>query len=362
MNQSNSLKPMKDNVIEKLVAEILNYESIVLWGAARGGRKAVEILKNRLDKQKVYFIDQDPLKVGVDYCGYKVFSADFLLTLNESDTIIAITCADCVGVEQTIRRKCFNGKVIVFDVAWEEELPFSDYYQEHKAEYDEAYELFHDDLSKSVFQSIINYRLSHLTDCLKPIISDVADEYFGEPVDIKQVEYYLDGGAYDGDSTRCFIEKKGDSFFHVYAFEPNMNNLSRLIQNFSNDDRVSIFPYALNDSEEVLRFDNTFFNGGSSGFVSDKGDAIICGVTIDNLLKDKRIDLIKLDIEGSETKALKGAQKTIATQHPKLAVCVYHKRSDLFEIPLMIKQMNPNYKLFLRHYSPTSFESVVYAI
>ena len=357
----NILEPFKDIALEKQISEILSYRTIVLWGAARGGRKAVELLKSKLGQQEICFIDRDPLKVGVDYCGYHVYSADILTTFNENDTIVVITCADCVTVEKRIRQS-FNGRIIVFDVAWEEDCPFGVYYQNHKTEYKNTYDLFHDDFSKWVFESVINYRMSHQTKWLEPIISNGFDEYFGDPVDLKQVEYYLDGGAYDGDSIKWFMERKGDNFFHVYAFEPNTANLSRLTRKYKDDDRVSIYPYALNDSEENLRFDTSFYNGASSGFVSDKGDVVIKGVAIDDLLKNNRIDLIKLDIEGSEAKALEGARRTITTQHPKLAICVYHRRSDFYEIPAMIKKMNPNYKLYLRHYSPTSFESVVYAL
>ena len=69
-----------------------------------------------------------------------------------------------------------------------------------------------------------------------------------------------------------------------------------------------------------------------------------------------------MDIEGAEYKALLGAEKTIKKYKPKLAICIYHKPEDVWEIPWLIHQFNPNYKFYLRHYSLTSPETVLYAI
>ncbi len=69
-----------------------------------------------------------------------------------------------------------------------------------------------------------------------------------------------------------------------------------------------------------------------------------------------------MDIEGSELKALEGATETIRKYKPKLAICVYHKPEDIIEIPKKILELNPNYKLWLRHYSYVDTETVLYAI
>lgn len=69
-----------------------------------------------------------------------------------------------------------------------------------------------------------------------------------------------------------------------------------------------------------------------------------------------------MDIEGSEMEALKGAENTIGKYKPRLAICVYHKPEDIIEIPLKILELNPEYKLYLRHYSYIHTETVLYAI
>jgi hypothetical protein len=69
-----------------------------------------------------------------------------------------------------------------------------------------------------------------------------------------------------------------------------------------------------------------------------------------------------MDIEGAEQAALKGAENLIREQRPKLAICVYHTPQAIWEIPEIIMKINPDYKLFLRHYSITEAETVLYAI
>ena len=71
---------------------------------------------------------------------------------------------------------------------------------------------------------------------------------------------------------------------------------------------------------------------------------------------------ITADIEGSEMAMLEGARRTIERHRPKLAVCVYHKAADLWEIPLWLKAANPAYRIFLRHYGETAVDTVVYAL
>ena len=83
---------------------------------------------------------------------------------------------------------------------------------------------------------------------------------------------------------------------------------------------------------------------------------------MDNILKDKQIDLIKMDIEGAELSALSGSRKIIKKFMPVLAICIYHKPEDYFEIPMLIKKLCPNYKIYIRQYELSDTETICYAI
>ena len=84
-------------------------------------------------------------------------------------------------------------------------------------------------------------------------------------------------------------------------------------------------------------------------------------VSLDSCITDK-VTFIKMDIEGAELNALKGSREIIKKYKPRLAVSVYHKKEDLIEIPLYIKELVPEYKLYIRHYSNAAIETVLYAV
>jgi hypothetical protein len=74
------------------------------------------------------------------------------------------------------------------------------------------------------------------------------------------------------------------------------------------------------------------------------------------------VDFIKLDVEGAELDVLKGAREVLKRDRPQLAVCIYHKKEDLFRIPLFLSGVLKNYKYRLGHYSSTFWDTVWYAI
>ena len=98
-----------------------------------------------------------------------------------------------------------------------------------------------------------------------------------------------------------------------------------------NIDKISKAYLVESDKEWIKALEFTFFDYKDKvdiihGFVSDKdnGDCI----TIDNILKNKHVDFIKMDIEGAEIKALEGAKKTLTYQNIDIAVCTYHYPED----------------------------------
>lgn len=68
-----------------------------------------------------------------------------------------------------------------------------------------------------------------------------------------------------------------------------------------------------------------------------------------------------MDIEGAELNALKGGEKLIRKYKPKLAICVYHKPEDIFELPQYLLQLNPDYKFWIRKYGQFYTDMVLYA-
>lgn len=172
-------------------------------------------------------------------------------------------------------------------------------------------------------------------------------------------EIFADGGCYDGANSVRFV-RWADGNGRIWAFEPDMKNMKNCENRFRSEDigRYELINKGLWSHETQLCFDNDK-NEGSC--FHDGGKTIVPVTSLDETIKGK-VTFIKLDIEGAEYEALLGAKRIISEFQPKLAVSVYHKREDIWELPELIIRMNSQYKLFLRHYSLDRVETVLYAV
>ena len=117
-------------------------------------------------------------------------------------------------------------------------------------------------------------------------------------------------------------------------------------------------PFAAGERRETLTFDATGTVTSSLG----AGTSTVEAAPLDELLAESRPTFIKMDIEGAEPSALRGAAALIRRNSPVLAVCLYHAQEHLWELPQFIHTLNPDYDLFLRRYSDECWELVCYAV
>lgn len=83
--------------------------------------------------------------------------------------------------------------------------------------------------------------------------------------------------------------------------------------------------------------------------------------TLDHVMSDETVGFIKMDIEGAELDALRGAANVIARDRPFLAISVYHKPGDVLALMQYIHEIVPDYQFWLRHYGALFYETVLYA-
>ena len=104
-----------------------------------------------------------------------------------------------------------------------------------------------------------------------------------------------------------------------------------------------------------------FSSNDSASKVSNDGNIEIHAETIDSQIHSN-VTFIKMDIEGSESAAIKGAEQTILKYHPRLAICVYHKGGDYIDIPRQVLAIRDDYDLYIRHYTEGVTETVMFFI
>ncbi len=209
--------------------------------------------------------------------------------------------------------------------------------------------------SNGIVREIIN--LNDITEML------YRKQYFDffEYADVK--ETFIDGGAFDLCSTKEFIKWCRGNYARVFAFEPEKSDYEFCKEKAEHLDNVSLFNCGLLDRQGKIGF--TAGLGGASRIEDKKRDFYsdynIEVTDLDSVVKDEKVTFIKMDIEGAEEKALLGARHIITEQKPKLAICVYHKPEDIIELPALILEMRPDYKIAFRHYSLRGTETVMYA-
>ena len=233
------------------------------------------------------------------------------------------------------------------------------YVDRHKAQFGLVHEMLCDDLSRKTYIAFLNSKLGGDEGLLYDVWRK--DQYFPEDIiGLSDREVFVDGGAYTGDTLLTFMRKTNNKYGKYYAFEPEPANAAKLNalagrRGFPN---VSVIGKGLWNKADVLRFAAS--EEPSISAISGTGGTSIEVVAIDDAAPDATY--IKMDVEGAELEALKGAAATIKRNRPKLAVCLYHKPGDLFEIPLFIKSLVPEYRLYLRQHQPVSCEMVLYAV
>ena len=224
------------------------------------------------------------------------------------------------------------------------------YFERHRDDLAEARSLFQEDRSRALFDAAIEFRLtgrlSFLTDT-EPLEASVR-ELFGE----QKIRSVIDGGAFRGDSASVFSDELHPEI--IFAAEPDPSSFRRLEAYAQTEQRVKIVPVcaALWDEDGMLPYSASGSRGaGESGRSHRAKVTEVPAIRIDTLAADQCIDLIKLDVEGAEEHAIRGASNTIRRSAPNLAVSLYHRTDDLFALPRLVRQLLPSHRLFLRRVS-----------
>ncbi len=187
-------------------------------------------------------------------------------------------------------------------------------------------------------------------------------QYFEEEIMKPQDhEVFVDGGCYDGTTFRNFIRWCDGRYERIYSFEPDRHNYERTRNSLDRDAirGVQLYNKGLWDKAETLHFNE---EEGQGSAIADGGGTVIETVSVDMVAEGAAVSFIKLDVEGAEYEALKGAERTIRDHHPRLAVSIYHKPEDIFTLPELILSFSEDYRFYLRHYQLSRYETILYAV
>lgn len=191
--------------------------------------------------------------------------------------------------------------------------------------------------------------------------SNIDDIYFETFISKREDERYVDCGAADGDTIKDFI-KRWSKWNSIIAFEPDPDNFNKMcrVGDPEGKGRITHCGFAISDHDGYMNFTATGDYSSHLGGEHTGSKVRVCN--LDHVLGDIVPTFIKMDIEGSELEALWGARRILKDHKPVLAICAYHEAEHIWEIPMLIHALQPEYKLFLRRYADSTFETVWYAV
>ncbi len=282
------------------------------------------------------------------------------------DAIIinCVTSISPVQVTKNLKSAGLNNVVEVAELISEDSaiLPLPWFVSQQRAEinqyaswWHDLYDMLSDDTSKKVLLDVLRFRLTANPKYMIDYEVRLKDQYFEDFMEYNN-EVFVDAGGYDGDTTEEFINRY-PNYKKVHLFEPSQKNLLAAKQRLSGRRDIDFRSVGLSDSKGTLYFNA---DAGSASAVTNGVGESISVVALDEELRNEPISFIKMDLEGWEMNALRGAAVTIKNNKPKLAIAVYHAAKDFREIPQYLLGLNPNYKVYLRHYTQGWSETVMF--
>ena len=342
--------------------------SIVLFGAGYLGKYIAAGLAKAGIRIRA-FADNNPKLWATDVQGFPVLKPEDAVRKYGADSSFVVTIYHGSAARKQLR--ALGCKVVVpfVPLCWkygeifipESGLDYPHFIRDNEQSIRHCFHLFADEDSRREFVEQLKFRYWLDSETMTPA-KRTKQTYFLVPA--LRDEVFADCGALDGDSIRAFIEHSGGQFEHLVGFEPDPQN-SQLLSSYlaslpqAMRSHATAFPYAVGSRNEWVQFNVT---SSAASKITTGGSAKVECRKLDDVPWPKSPTYIKMDIEGAEPEALAGAAQVLASRHPVLAVCVYHRSQHLWEIPRQIHSISADYDLFLRRYAEDCWELVCYAV
>jgi FkbM family methyltransferase len=344
---------------------------LVLFGSASLGRKALAGLR-RAGVVPLAFCDNKASCWGQDVDGIPILAPIEAVSRYGQEAVFAVTLynpsaavtqlealgADCVVTAAVLFRH-FHEDFLDASPAG---LPYEIYRQAEFVR--EAEQLWADEESRREYLAQIIWRTTLWYPHMPPA-RPLDEMYF--PPDLVQIlpdESFVDCGAADGDTLRAFLRVSGGVFARFDALDADAQHCTRL-KAFS-----TLLPGGTFERIHIRRA-NVGRGNAAAPFWDEADESVVLGlqdqgavtdVCLDKLLSAARPSFIKMDVGGAELDAIEGARDIIRNDCPALAISVWHAMDHLWRIPLLLRELYPDYKFYLRRYAEECWETVCYAI
>lgn len=361
MQNENIPQHVGDDIWQRLAKET---RPLVIYGMGNGADKLIARLQ-RIQKTPAAIFASDDFVRGQSFHGFRVCRFSEICERYSDFLILASFGTRVPDVMQTLFTMADRYPLLLPDMPVVGEDDFTAaLYRRDFAKIQEVHDLLCDGLSQTIYRSVLSYKLTGDIRYLKDAHSGEEEDY--ACLASRIIRTAIDGGAYTGDTAGQML-RHFPMLKKLYAIEPDAKNFKKL-EKYAADAKtdVQILPVRAalwqQDGEAVFAAAG---NRNSSLVAAsyEHREMPVPLVTIDTLAAHDTIDYIKWDVEGAEREAILGAEKIIRRDHPALAVSLYHRSTDIFELPLLIHQISKEYRFYLRRTNCLpAWEIMLYAV
>ena len=354
---------MEYTKMEQPVWERLQQETrpIVLYGMGDGADKMLEQF-DRCGIRASGVFASDEFVRGHSFHGFRVMRlAEVLERFGEDIVIVLCFASQRPEVLEKMYALDARFDVVAPDVPVVPGPIFdADFVRTNRDAIGQAYALLADEQSRRVFADTVQFKLSGRLRYLRGSETG-KDEIFRTVLHPGEQEHFADLGAYNGDTIRELLHYTDGRFASVTALEPDRRSFRKLSAwaEAHLSGAVELVQAGAWSSDTIQHFTD---RAGRQSRVAAQGRETQMRA-LDSVLHGRPCTYLKMDVEGAEREALRGAAQTIRTWQPKLNIAAYHRSADFFELPLLVHAMCPAYRLYLRHhpYVP-AWDTNLYAV
>ena len=330
-------------------------KNIVMYGMGNGADKILAVCRQKGIEVKDFFAS-DGFVRGHSFHGKQVLSWGEIKQKYGTENLIVLLSFGTSRPEvlENIDRIATEAELYAPDVpAFGNGVFDRAFYEANRKEIEAAYALLSDDISRSIFENVLRFKLTGKPQYLRNAEND-PEEVMRELIHPEQLTAYADLGAYNGDTVRGLLSHASPSLQTVWAMEPDARNYKKLQAYSETEQRARIIAVQAGawSCEDTLFFDAS--GNRNASYVTNRSDTLDCpaklssiaALPLDSVLRGSRVDYIKYDVEGAEKEALLGSVASIRAHRPLLLVSLYHRNEDIFSLPLLVHELFPTYRHF----------------
>ncbi len=346
-------------------------QSIVIGGAGAIGRDSIKKL-GRIGIVPVALADNNPALHGSSIGGVPVISPTEAVS-RYGDFALFIVCMFSGSPLRSQLRSLGCKRVISYEHLWARHnaafgalcaLDDPENVPRCAGDIRRAFSLCADEASQTEFLAQLRYRAWTEFESMPTPLPNAAQYFPESQIPLAKNEVFVDCGAFDGDTLRAFLTRRGGDFERIVAIEADPRNygaLGEYVGGLSPDiaAKITTLETAVGATEMTVRFDA---QGSHAGRVTESGTVEVPCARLDVLLRDHVPTYIKMDIEGAELDALAGADHILRNVRPVWAVASYHHVDHLWRVPLLIHERSPGSRFLLRRYAEGFWDTIWYAI